>query len=145
MANPMEIAHWKAHYSTMSDEQVIAAKHQWIESSEQHIAAVQLLHERQQAAQSEAIELSRQQHAEALSHSSRLHTKTQLVAWLAFLAAVVGILVPLWLARSSSTDLPPSTPLVQQAPTALPATSSNSAPQAAKPPTAKQPPALPKP
>lgn len=145
MANTKEIANWKAHYSTMSDEQVIAEKHQWIESSEQHIAAVQLLHERQQKSQSEALEPSRQQHLESLSHSSRLHGKTQLVAWFAVLAAVAGILVPLWLAHSSSKSSPPSTPTVQQAPAASPSPLSSSAPQVTTPPLAKQPTAHPKP
>ncbi|MBK7954527.1 MAG: hypothetical protein IPK02_11530 [Candidatus Accumulibacter sp.] len=145
MPKPEEIKLCKERYANHSDAQLIAEKHQWVEHSEMHIAAVQLLHERQQEAQSEATELSRQQHLESLSHSSRLHGKTQFVAWLAVLASVVGIFVPLWLARSSSTNSPLSTPLVQQAPTALPAASSNSVPQVATPPLAKQPAALLKP
>ncbi|MDP1682071.1 MAG: hypothetical protein Q8L39_09900 [Burkholderiales bacterium] len=84
MPKAEDIAHWKNHYSSLSDEEVIAAKHQWIESSEMHIAAVQLLHERQK-------ERENSKHAEILSEIKRPHWSVTpsfyLLVLSAFLAA----------------------------------------------------------
>jgi ferric-dicitrate binding protein FerR (iron transport regulator) len=138
MPNAEEIANWKTHYADYSDEQLIAAKHQWVESSEMHIAAVQILHERQQLAQQKALDLAHQYHLETLSQERLLHRKTQFVAWLAAIASVAGILFQIFY-PATSTNLTQSTQSAPPTPVALPSPSSSYVPQATTPQSAKQP------
>ena len=47
MPNLKETAEWKARYSNYTDDQLPVEKHSHTENAEQHVATVQLLHERQ--------------------------------------------------------------------------------------------------
>lgn len=83
MPKPSEIAEWKERYSAYCDEQLIAEKHQWVENSEMHIAAVQLLHERQKARE-EA------NHARLLAEIKRPHWSTTPAFWVSVIAMVAA-------------------------------------------------------
>src|SRR3990172_2397789 len=142
MADPEKIAHWKKQFANHSDEQLLAEKHQWIPSSEMHIAAVQILHERQLAAQAAALELSTKQHLEALQNDRYLHKKTQLVAWIAVAVSAIAaaLAVPPLLLNTNPTGAARSQSPATPAPIASPGTSSNSALPKAAPKSAAQPP-----
>lgn len=128
MPKASEISEWKERYSTYSDEQLIAEKYQWVENSEMHIAAVQLLHERQQLTQQKAIDISRELHAESLRQEKALHRKTQAVAWIAVAVAAVAaaLAVPPLLSRSK--DVAQSQLPASPTPAATPTKSASPAP-----------------
>ena len=146
MADPEKILHWKRQFASHSDAQLLVEKHQWIPSSEMHIAAVQILHERQMAAQVEALELSKKQHLEALENDKSLHKKTQLVAWIAVAVAAISaaLAVPPLLLNTCPKDIAPSKSQVIPAPTTSPAAYSSSALPSATPKPQAPPPASPK-
>jgi hypothetical protein len=88
------IAEWKARYSDYSDEQLIAEKHQWVESAEMHIAAVQLLHERQKVREeaSHAKLLSEIRHPHwSVTPSFYLLVVSVLLATAALVVALAGL------------------------------------------------------
>ncbi|MBI3919010.1 MAG: hypothetical protein HY322_18615 [Betaproteobacteria bacterium] len=103
MPDAKEIALWKARYATYSDEQLIEVKHQWIENAEQHVAAVQLLHERETEAKAraevraeEGLSISRKALAnsdDALSVSRMALRNSTWARWIATIAILVAIIV----------------------------------------------------
>lgn len=113
---------------SLSDEQLIAIKHGNASTLDKHIAAVQVLHERQQAAQTDAIELARRQHREAQDQDKILHRKTQSVAWIAVAISAIGIVLTT-LQWCSNSDSKVESQLRSPATTAFPAPLFSSPPQ----------------
>jgi hypothetical protein len=82
MANAQLIDMYRKQYINCSDEELIREMHQWVQHSEQHIAAKQELHSREQKNQINALE-----------QTKALHKETQSVAWYAFWVGFAGLLV----------------------------------------------------
>ena len=89
MPNPTETAEWKARYATYSDEQLIAEKHQWVANSEQHVAAVQVLHERESASKARSEARSE----ESLSISRKAFLASRSAYRIAISAIVLSIIM----------------------------------------------------
>ena len=89
MPNAKETAEWKARYVTFSDDQLIAEKHQWIPNSEQHTAAVQVLHERESASKARAEARSE----ESLSISRKAFVTSRSAYRIAISAIVLSIIM----------------------------------------------------
>ena len=95
MAHPEEIVQCKERFAHHSDEQLIAERHQWIPNSAEHIAAVQLLHERDAASKAraearaeESLSISRN----AFSVSRKALRNSTWARWIATIAILVAII-----------------------------------------------------
>jgi hypothetical protein len=93
MATDAEVEKFRNIYKDKTDEELIHLMGQYVSHSEMHIAAKQLLHSRQRKIEKENEEYAANRHSEALEQERVLHRKTQQVAWYAFWAAVVGVLI----------------------------------------------------
>lgn len=88
MPNPKETAEWKARYATYSDEQLIAETHQWLPHAEQHVAAVQVLHERESLAKQRAE--SRSEESLSISRKAlRTSIQSKMIAISAIVLSII--------------------------------------------------------
>lgn len=109
------IQKYRDEYKDKPDSEVLALKHQFPNPQhEAHIAASQLLYERQAERQAKAEAESKAHHDESLAQARRLHGRTLTVAILAVVVSAIGVLAGIWFhfrptgGAQSSTSSPTS-------------------------------------
>ena len=78
-----DIEKWKEHYSHMTDAEVLSEKNQWNHTTEMHIAAVQILRDREQ-------KTLQARHNEIISQLNKKHWTVLPSFWLLVISVLLG-------------------------------------------------------
>ena len=93
MADENKMDRLRREYAEKTDDDLLYIMRQYVPHSEMHIAAEQERLRRQRKAQEQAEKEAESRHIAALKQERELHRQTQRVAWYAFWASIVGVVI----------------------------------------------------